>query len=335
MKKFTKICLIIAVICLILGTGFTAAAAVKGARLRDLPHIRLGNDWYGWGSVNNWIYGRHQWENDWYRERDDSWDEYQDGFKFRDGSNQITSSEMSGAQQDFEKAYADMDEYWNSTFNVVESQSFTGVRNLDIDASSCGVQLISVIPASEEEKNQIQVNIGGGVGDYRLYMDGDKLHVESRFKKNRAFKNMNMRRIQILIPDGHRFHDMDMEVKGGAVIADQLLTEKLDIDMAAGNIELYNANVIEMDGDINVGAFLYEGAIGHKADVNCNVGSISLNLKGKKTDYDYEISTSLGSVEIDGNEYSGLKGKRFSNAGAEGLLQLSGKIGSIKVTFND
>ena len=39
MKKFTKVCLIIAAVCMALGIGLTTVAGFSGVRLRDLPVI--------------------------------------------------------------------------------------------------------------------------------------------------------------------------------------------------------------------------------------------------------------------------------------------------------
>lgn len=325
MKKFTKICLIIAVICLILGVGITAMAGVNGARIRDLPHINLANDWG--------FYAAHWLDNDdWY---DDDWN-----------PDNWSDDAASGIQEAIENAADELTEYWKDPFQTIKTQSFQNVKKLDLEANGCGVQFISFKPAAEEEKNQIQIKVGEGNGSYKMYMEGDELKIKSSFNGDYdrgLFTNGRLsfdwknesRRIQVFIPEGYQFDEVEISGKAALVDVDQLHAEKLDADMSAGILKIYNGNVDNLEGDLKVGDFLYEGDINRKADIDCKIGSVQLALNGKKTDYNYWLRASLGSVYLEKDEYTGLKKRDIQNMDADKSLDLDCKLGEIMVTFKE
>lgn len=330
MRKFTKVSLIIAAICLIFGIGFAAFAAAMGVTVSDLPDMSLVDSRFDMRYMPDWKY---EWDKAWYEfwnDWDESWNEGVQEFS------EDVSEEALNLQWQFEESKLGMDEYWNDAIDIINTQSFTDVKDLDINVSAGGIQLISVIPASEKEKNQIQVNVGDGDGAYQMYMDDGKLHVEVRYRKGAVFrgKKGRTRKIQILIPIEYQFNNVDIAVKGGAINADQLLAGSLDVDMAAGGIDILNGKVEKLDGNIDVGSFTYRGTVSRKVEMSSRIGMVELNLTGNKTYYDYEISAAIGSINVDGDQYSGLSGKKISNAEAVGQMDLSSKLGSIQVIFD-
>lgn len=357
MKKFTKICLIIAAVCLLCGTGITAAAAAKGARIQDLPHIVFANDWDNRFSHWDDLRDRDdQNDMDDYNDMDDH--SYADGHNDTDDHSDLYDHDDSDddwdyqswkdeasdeIQADIESAMAELDAYWNSPFQAIKTQSFQNVKDLDLEVNDCGIQFISTKPATEGEKNQIQVKVGEGTGAYHMSMEGNKLKIKSSFREHylSLFREGHIkwpdeaRRIQVLIPEGYHFDEVEISGKGAVVNVDQLQSKKLDAEMSAGIMKIHNGNVDSFDGDFNVGDFLYEGEINRKADVDCNVGAVQLALNGKKTDYDYRVRTTLGSIYLGDEGYTGMRNHDFENTGIDKKLDLSCKLGDIKVTFKN
>ena len=85
--------------------------------------------------------------------------------------------------------------------------------------------------------------------------------------------------------------------------------------MGTGNVDLENLNVQNLEAD-------------------CGIGNIDLDINGKESDYDYEISCSAGAVDIGDSSYSGIgHEKKISNPGASGKMDLDCGVGNITVDF--
>lgn len=354
MKKFTKVCLIIAAVCLVLGIGLTSAAGAMGVRLRDLPSISYGNHWYG----NHWYGDWDDWEND--------WDDWEDEWVWRENLNPGIQSEITqaieeiqtdvsgavndvqaGLSGDMKELHEELDSYWNEPLNVIETTDFTGIRNLDVEVQVGGIQIIAVdaddVDGDLVNSNAIRVKVGDGdelgQGTYRIYVDdGNKLCVETRWKNKKH--NMIMddrqtksRRIQILVPRGYQFDEVDLEVNAGALKADEVFARSLDAKMNAGSMIISNGDVQELDSEINAGELVYQGNVSRSLEGECRAGSLDIKLKGKKENYDYEVSASAGAVTVGDESFSSLKSRKIRNTGASAKMDLSCMAGSIVVTF--
>ena len=85
--------------------------------------------------------------------------------------------------------------------------------------------------------------------------------------------------------------------------------------MGTGNVDLDNLNVQNLEAD-------------------CGIGNIDLDINGKESDYDYEISCSAGEIDIGDSSYSGIgHEKKISNPGASGKMDLDCGVGNITVDF--
>ena len=64
------------------------------------------------------------------------------------------------------------------------------------------------------------------------------------------------------------------------------------------------------------------------------MGTMDLEISGQKSDYSYTLECGIGSIQIDGDEYSGLaQEKQIDNPGASRYIDLECGIGTINVAF--
>ena len=360
MKKFTKVCLIIAAVCMVIGIGITAATGAMGVRLRDLPVVTYRNGWGGGGRMailgnlaGHWDDWANDWEDDWddwATDWEDDWDDWENDFhdNMRDVKREAdeipkeVQAEVSDAMDDL---HEEMSAFWNKSFDVIETTDFTGIRKLDVNAEVGGVQIIAVDADDQDgdlvESNDIRVKVGSADAEkssYRVYVkDGGKLCVETRWKKHYQYNNSmkDGRRIQILVPRGYQFDDVDLEMNAGALEADEILARSLDAEMNAGSMLIKSGNVEELDSEVNAGELSYQGAVSRSLDGTCKAGSMELSLKGKQEDYNYEVSATAGGITIGDDSYTALKTREIRNTGASAKMELSCMAGSLAVTFTE
>lgn len=348
MKRFTKVCLMIAAVFLVLGVGITTAAGAMGGRLRDLPVITYGNSWngwHGWNYWNNWD-NWNNWEDDWSdweRDFNDTWDDsWADDLQKE--LEQIPQEVQDDVAEGMEEFHKEMESFWAKPVKVIETTDFTGIRKLNVEVEVSGVQIIAVDADDEDgdlvSSGDIRVKVGSGddASKYRVYVkDGDKLCIETKWSKRNNYRNsLNRgRRLQILVPRGYQFDDVDLEVSAGALDADEMIARSLDAKMNAGSLVICNGNVEELDSEVNAGEMSYGGIVSRSLEGECRAGSLNLLLTGKEEDYNYEVSASAGAVTIGDDSYASLKSRNIRNNGAAAEMDLSCMAGSLTVTFTE
>jgi hypothetical protein len=90
---------------------------------------------------------------------------------------------------------------------------------------------------------------------------------------------------------------------------------------------------LEMECDM--GNCTFRGTAEGDIVADTDMGNIDLTIYGAYEDYDYSISSDMGSIEIDGEKYNAQKKEiKVENNGAGGTMELSCSMGSITVEFN-
>lgn len=307
MKKFTKFCLIIAAVLLVLGAGLSVVAVSMGAGFRTVGFpIYYHNDF--WGNSKGW----DTWDSEWSGFRDE-WD-----------------TSMDEIDQELDKIPEEVKRDLETDFVVEEEKTFKGVEHLDLEIEAGVIQMLVV-----DSIDEIQVKIGRGHSDYQLGMDGDTLKVKS-YWRNKHLTRGDMRQIQILIPKDYSFNEAEVEVSAGMFMAEELIAEELDVEMKAGAAWISGGNVKRFHGECKAGALNYQGYATQEVKADCAAGKIDISIVGKETDYDYKISASAGSIILGNNSYSSLRQKRnITNTDSQGDMELKCSAGSVRVTFAD
>jgi hypothetical protein len=77
----------------------------------------------------------------------------------------------------------------------------------------------------------------------------------------------------------------------------------------------------------------FSGATSGDVEAECQVGTIKLELVGKKEDYNYNIQCKMGAIKVGDEGSAALKGKKQTDNGAEKDMDLECKTGAIQVDF--
>lgn len=129
--------------------------------------------------------------------------------------------------------------------------------------------------------------------------------------------------IIVTVPERH-FKEVKLSLKAGEFYADDIITDKLTIDMDAGEAVLNNISAITAsDITINAGECTFSNSVLNESEINMDAGEmifeeckltgeneinldfgeISMLLLGKRSDYELDIENDLGEVNVDGVPY--------------------------------
>ena len=303
MKKFTKVSLVIAAICAGIGVVFCRVGAVMGASFSNVYDMAKEGKF----DVGGWHVG--------------------EGVYYTD-----TAGEEGNYDKDVEETF-DM-----GTFESLELQ--VGAADVTFEEN--------------DSSNQTQVMLEYGYKKYfSCEMKGKTLYV----KYDTKGKVLNSQAsLTVSVPKDAKLQSVTLKTGAGDVDMNNLgtLAQNLTFMTGAGDVEAYGINVTGTfeastgagdvtitDGtfeDINLksgmGDFDFTGTVNGDITVSSGVGETDFELTGKESDYNYELTTGVGEIEIGDEVYSGLGGKRtIENEGAEKNISITTGTGDVSLTF--
>lgn len=118
------------------------------------------------------------------------------------------------------------------------------------------------------------------------------------------------------------------KIRAGKVNAD----EYIDVEIGAGSVELASVQARALKVECGVGGFGMHGMVQNGLTVDCGVGHCDIDLQGRETDYNYDISCGIGKVSLNGNRMSGIGSTHTrNNSGALGNIKVSCGLGKVNI----
>lgn len=223
------------------------------------------------------------------------------------------------------------DMIFDETGTVKNEHSFKGVKALSLDLSEAYVEILS-----EGEGDEIKITFEGKPGDnFQCDMDGSRLDIEWNIHRQRFVTDVLTRKVRIVVPEGYTFDDVDLDMSAAELTVQNLNAGQLKADVKAATIDIGNGSVDILKADVKAGEMLYQGAVLKEAGVDCKAGSMTLDLSGKETDFNYRIDCKMGDIEIGGASYSGMNFEKTVQNNAQKQISLDCKTGDVKVRFQE
>lgn len=305
MKKFMKVCAIVAVIFILAGAGLAFIAGSKvGADLVEKTvdqvsggklHLKL--DWKNWGiSIGDFFKNNIVVK----QERFYSIDENEQGVIFRkeyevksgdivlypiEGEGSALKLQIAGCSLAIEES--EDEQIWLEAKNMEGLQCFTEGETLTLLAS--------------------RTNIGGliSTSEIKLYLP-----------KNFVFEKS----VEIELGAG--------EIRGKGISADEIR-----IAVGAGDVNLKGISTRQLACEVGAGNIDCSGDIQQSAILECSLGNITLRPEGRENDFDYEIDCAMGNIDLNGTEYAGFAKSKSIKNGAEKRIEASCSMGNIDINF--
>lgn len=208
-----------------------------------------------------------------------------------------------------------------------------GAHKLEISVEAAGVELIE-----GDTEGSIYLSEAGKYIEWEQEIDDDTMKLTIRKKKGTGKKisswDSEAYRAVLVLPKGEELHEVEIKAGAGSVEADRITVNKLKLEAGAGSINIGSGNVRELKIDSQAGSVIYTGKVDRELEVDCQAGSAEVYLSGVQEDFNYELKVSMGSIEIDGRNYSGLdKEKTLTNKDARKKAELDCEVGSIELAF--
>ena len=236
------------------------------------------------------------------------------------------------------KNYVSFDDDWDDdelddTENVVSGEVFSGVENLKLDIGASEVRIktgtddkIHVDDSRMKTENAVQKTLSD---------DGKTLEITTKMRS--SFKNVRNVKgtLVIYLPKDYKFDQMDMEYGAATAEIDGLNAKSLKIESGASGCTIKNADIEEVDVETGAGSLDFYGTVEKEVDIDCGAGRVTLNLEGKVEDYNYELDSSAGSVEIGEDiDLGGLSTEKSIDNGSKRTIEISNGAGSVEIRFH-
>ena len=236
------------------------------------------------------------------------------------------------------KNYVSFDDDWDDdelddTENVVSGEVFSGVENLKLDIGASEVRIktgtddkIHVDDSRMKTENAVQKTLSD---------DGKTLEITTKMRS--SFKNVRNVKgtLVIYLPKDYKFDQMDMEYGAATAEIDGPNAKSLKIESGASGCTIKNADIEELDVETGAGSLDFYGTVEKEVDIDCGAGRVTLNLEGKVEDYNYELDSSAGSVEIGEDiDLGGLSTEKSIDNGSKRTIEISNGAGSVEIRFH-
>lgn len=178
--------------------------------------------------------------------------------------------------------------------------------------------------------------------------DKQKIKIEER-KNNWFIINNKREELIVYVPENLQFDIVNINTGAGKVNIEILNTKVLKMDLGAGETSIRNINVTEkakiatgggkvninearineLKCDLGIGATEISAKLLGDTKIGTGIGSLKLDVFGKKEEYKTKINKGLGNVTVDGKKVS--DNEVVGNG--ENKIDIDGGIGEIKINF--
>lgn len=308
MKKFTKVSLIIVAVMAGVGILFLGLSSMMGAGYGTLRQMARSGD-LDFGNWHFWKYGVY----------------------YNDDTDDLSVTDAAGRT-----------DAWN------EFEADT-IKQLKLEAN---VAEIIFTQSRENDKISVQLN-DGNLNRYDCFAEDGILQVKYGVE-NHAVYSKSGPEIIIALPEGKVLEEMDLdigaselEIETSAIVCDTLtmnvgagdvsadyidVRKQMEIVIGAGEVDIEGGSFQDVKLECGVGSISLNGALSGDLNAHCGMGEIDLELVGKETDYNYDLSCGMGELSVNGTSYSNISGSRkVQNEGAEQRITLDCGMGSVEL----
>ncbi len=254
-----------------------------------------------------------------------------------------------------------------SAMTVTELTADT-LRGLEIEAGACELY----IQASEDECVRLAADSVSDRVRYRIEDGVLRLKSKQNWRSNMGISR-KADRVYLYFPAGTRLDRADIEFGAGILKSVELTAKEIDIEVGAGEChfdglyadgtvrletgagKLYagklSCNTVDLSAgagevviddalvangagiEIGMGSIEFTGTVMGNLDAECSMGNIRLSLGGAETDHNYTIDCALGTVRIGGSSYTGLAHERNIDNASASNYTIDCSMGTVAVDF--
>lgn len=228
----------------------------------------------------------------------------------------------------------------NDSNNIIETSSDFENENvafLDIDIAYSNLTIRKGESLKVESSNK------------NIQCKQDKQKIEIKERESNWFNNTKKEELIVYVPENIQFDKVNINTGVGKVNIEILNTKVLKMDLGAGETSIQNINITEsakidtgagkvnikeakindLRCDLGIGATEISAKLLENTRIGTGVGSLKLDVLGKKEEYETKVNKGLGNVTIDEEKIS--DNEVVGNG--ENKIDIDGGVGEIKINF--
>lgn len=236
-------------------------------------------------------------------------------------------------------------------------KEYDDVKNIDLDLG-----YYSIVIQEDSDIKNIQVTLKKAIinsngkdinkvecknGNLTIYQKQEK-----NWSLNRIF-NLEKEKGELLIkiPAKNKLNNISINNGVGSIELSKISTEiltinsgtssinikgvdvnKCNISGGTGSISLHDISIDKIEIESGTGSVFINGDIRKTTDIKAGTASVQLELEGKENNYNYDLESGLGNIEINQNKYS--KSANINNKSSYCDIKIDTGTGSIIIKTN-
>lgn len=135
---------------------------------------------------------------------------------------------------------------------------------------------------------------------------------------------------------GFEGEEISITVGAGELLADRIRAGTADFEIGAGHVSIEELAVSgKLDMEVSMGAAEVAGTIAGDLDVECGMGEIVMSLTGSEDDHSYYVECGMGNVDVGSYSHGGVASHKSWNAGKSSYFNINCNMGNVTVTFEE
>lgn len=200
-------------------------------------------------------------------------------------------------------------------------------QDLDIEFGA------GVLEVRYEDVANVQVK-ENGIQNLKVDVKENTLVIRDSTNIHINVDNLNDRSLVILIPNGMKFQEVDMEIGASTAEITDILADEISITVGAGEADISSITAKQFDLEVGAGEATVTQLTVDKLDVEAGLGEVNIELNGVQEEYNYSVECGIGTVVVGENSYSGLGAEQnVKYEGATKRIDVECGIGAVKVKF--
>lgn len=136
--------------------------------------------------------------------------------------------------------------------------------------------------------------------------------------------------------DGFEGEQISILVGAGELLADRITAGTADFEIGAGYLGIDDLTVSgETDVEVSMGAAEIAGTLSGDLDMECDMGEIVMRLTGSEDDHSYNVECGMGNVTVGSYSHGGIATDKSWNTGKDSEFDIDCNMGNVTVTFEE
>lgn len=130
--------------------------------------------------------------------------------------------------------------------------------------------------------------------------------------------------------------EISLSADAGELLAGRVTAETAVLQIGAGHLRVEELSV-SRNADISVGVGQCEiaGTITGDLDLDCDMGEAVMRLTGSEDDHSYDVECGMGEINVGSRSHSGVATERSWNSGKDSGFEIDCNMGTVTVTFDE